>query len=350
MAWIAPVDTILTEDQSLQNAQIVADLCMGWGWDKASICALCGNMRAESWINPNIWEFGYGHSLQRGYGLVQWTPATKLMDWAAGEGLDYTSGDTQMARINYETIQNIQWGPKIYGTPPYDFRSFALNTNNNDVATLTEYFIRFYEAPANLSTLPARIAFANRCFNELSFSGGGAITIQPLKPVYPETPITSPFGYRDIGIGTNDHLGTDFGGASGDPIFATMDGTVVRSQYDSARGNYVIIQHSQDTYFSTYQHNLSNSVSMGQPVKRGDTIALMGTTGDSTGVHLHFAISTTPYGSYADDGQVGIFIDPEIYLASSIVVDGGGGGTPDPPSKMPALIHLLLSQGLFGAW
>lgn len=92
---------------------------MGWGWDKASICALCGNMRAERLgSTPTSGRFGYGHSLQRGYGLVQWTPATKLIDWGAGEGMDYTSGDTQMARINYETIQNIQWGPKIYGTPP----------------------------------------------------------------------------------------------------------------------------------------------------------------------------------------------------------------------------------------
>ena len=81
VAWIAPVDTILTEDQSLQNAQIVADLCMGWGWDKASICALCGNMVKESWINPNIWEFGKNHSTQYGYGLVQWTPYTKYTNW-----------------------------------------------------------------------------------------------------------------------------------------------------------------------------------------------------------------------------------------------------------------------------
>ncbi len=350
MAWIGETDVWLSENQSLQNAQYAANVCMSLGWKREAVCALLGNMRHESSLNPNIWEFGYNHSLQRGYGLVQWTPATKVIDWCNANGLTYTDGDAQMARINYETEQNIQWGPKIYGTPPYNFRSFTQNQNNDSIATLTEYFVKFYEAPANLDSLSSRIAFANLCNSSLTFEGGsGTTTIQPLKPVYPETPITSPFGYRDIGIGTNDHLGTDFGGASGDPIFATMDGTVVRSQFDSARGNYVIIQHSQDSYFSTYQHNLSNSVSVGQPVKRGDTIALMGTTGDSTGVHLHFAISTTPYGSYADDGNVGVFIDPEIYLASSIIVDGGGG-TPDPPSKMPALINLLLSQGLFGAW
>ena len=74
----------------------------------------------------------------------------------------------------------------------------------------------------------------------------------------------------------------------------------------------------------------------------------MGTTGDSTGVHLHFAISTTPYGSYADDGNVGVFIDPETYLASTITI--GGTDPETPTSKMPALIHLLLSNQLYGAW
>ena len=344
VAWITTEDTILTEAESLNNAQIVADLCMGWGWDKASICALCGNMRAESWINPNIWEFGYNHSLERGYGLVQWTPATKLIDWANANGLDHTNGDTHMARINYETINNIQWGPKIYGTPPYDFRSFALNTNDNDVATLTEYFIRFYEAPANLDSLPARIAFAELCFNTLTFNGSGGTVIHPLLPVLEGTPITSPFGPRDY---DGFHYGVDYGGSLNDPIYATMAGTVIYATYDSARGNYVIVQHSQDSYYSVYEHANSLSVSVGTVVQQGTVLALMGTTGDSTGVHLHFGIGTTPYGHYADDGQVGVFIDPVAYLASSIVIDG------DPPaetSKMPALIHLLLSQGLYGAW
>lgn len=350
MAWIGETDVWLSESESLQNAQYAANVCMSLGWKKEAVCALLGNMRHESSINPNIWEYGYYHSIYRGYGLVQWTPATKLIDWCSANGLTYTDGDAQMARINYETEQNIQWGPKIYGTPPYNFRAFTQNQNNDSIATLTEYFVKFYEAPGNLDSLPSRIAFANLCNTSLTFEGGnGGTTIKPLKPVYPETPITSPFGYRDIGIGTNDHLGTDFGGSSGDPIFATMNGTVVKSTFDSSRGNYVIIQHSQDSYYSTYQHNLSNSVSVGQVVQQGDTIALMGTTGDSTGVHLHFAISTTPYGSYADDGQVGVFIDPETYLASEITI-GGGGTDPEPPSKTKALIHLLISNQLFGAW
>ena len=346
MAWIGETDVWLSESDSLINAQMVADICATWGWSKNAICGLCGNMRHESSINPNIWEFGYGHSVDRGYGLVQWTPATKVIDWCNANGLTYTNGDAQMARIDYEKTNGIQW----IATTAYPMSFNEFSTSTSPIADLTWAFARNYERPlesALQDSISARIAFAELCATTLNFVGGGSTTIQPLRPVYPETPITSPFGYRDIGIGTNDHLGTDFGGASGDPIFATMNGIVVKSQYDSARGNYVIVQHSQDSYFSTYQHNLSNSVTVGQVVNRGDTIALMGTTGDSTGVHLHFAISTTPYGSYADDGNVGVFIDPETYLASSIVI---GGDPPAETSKMPALIHLLLSNQLFGAW
>lgn len=349
MAWITTEDTWLTEAESLQNAQLIATLCSGWGWSKNAICGMLGNMRHESSVNPNIWEFGYNHSTTRGYGLVQWTPATKLIDWANANSLDYTNGDTHMARINYEKANGIQW--IATSTYNYSFDAFAVSTDT--VSNLTWAFARCYERPlesALQGSIAARISFAELCASSLTFTGSGGTVIHPLKPVYPETPITSPFGYRDIGIGTNDHLGTDFGGASGDPIFATMNGTVVKSTFDSSRGNYVIIQHSQDSYYSTYQHNLSNSVSVGQVVQQGDTLALMGTTGDSTGVHLHFAISTTPYGSYADDGQVGVFIDPETYLASEIIVDGGGGTDPEPPSKTKALIRLLLSNQLFGAW
>lgn len=319
--FIGSQNQILTEAQSLTNAQALANIAINWGWSKNAIAALCGNSRVESYVNPNMWQNQYADPAN-GYGLFQWTPATKLISWAQGIGQDYTTGETQMARLKYEIENGIQYYPTT--NYPETFQQFSVS--NKSVDYLTRAFVTNYERPANISeSIDRRIAFANLCITSLDWTGaGGNAVIHPLLPVTPGTPLTSPFGYRDIGIGTNDHLGTDWGGSSGDPIFATMSGVVVKAQYDSSRGNYVIVKHSQDQYYSTYQHLLSDSVNVGDNVAQGQTIAAMGTTGDSTGVHLHFAISTTPYGSYADDGNAGIFIDPEIYLQSEIIIGGGG--------------------------
>jgi len=73
------------------------------------------------------------------------------------------------------------------------------------------------------------------------------------------------------------------------PIFATADGTVVFSGWSSGYGNYIVIQHDETT-FSGYAHNRMNLVNVGDTVNLGDQIAIMGTTGNSTGVHLHFEI------------------------------------------------------------
>lgn len=73
------------------------------------------------------------------------------------------------------------------------------------------------------------------------------------------------------------------------PIFAVADGTVVYSDWAGGYGNYIVIQHDETT-FSGYAHNRVNLVSVGDLVKQGDQIAIMGTTGSSTGVHLHFEI------------------------------------------------------------
>jgi hypothetical protein len=63
-----------------------------------AISALCGNMSGESTLNPNLYEQGYNHSLSRGYGLVQWTPATKLMDWCNANSLSWSDGDAQLIK------------------------------------------------------------------------------------------------------------------------------------------------------------------------------------------------------------------------------------------------------------
>src|SRR5213595_390589 len=111
MPWISINDTFLTQDQQLNNAQLVINHFVST-WKPEAISALCGNMSHESSINPDMHELGYGDSPDRGYGLVQWTPMTKYTDWATANGLNYADGDSQLARIDYEVNNNIQWIPR----------------------------------------------------------------------------------------------------------------------------------------------------------------------------------------------------------------------------------------------
>ena len=103
--------------------------------------------------------------------------------------------------------------------------------------------------------------------------------------------VNSAFGYRRDPItgGRRLHAGQDFGGARGTAIHATADGTVITAGWQSGYGNLVTIRH--DFGFETrYAHLSSIAVSEGQRVSRGERIGGMGSTGRSTGVHLHYEI------------------------------------------------------------
>lgn len=106
--------------------------------------------------------------------------------------------------------------------------------------------------------------------------------------------VTSLYGSRSdpTGFSGSFHDGIDLGGTSSTPILSSRAGTVVQSSFDVSAGNYVIIDHG-DGYFSYYLHMSVLSVSVGQLVSLGQTIGIMGTTGNSTGVHLHFGIATS---------------------------------------------------------
>lgn len=159
----------------MNNAQIVADqLTLGGDWSPPSISALCGNMRHESSINPDMYEYGYSWEEDRGYGLVQWTPRSKYWNWATSLGLPPREGSSQIARIKYEVEQNIQWIP-IARYNNMTFKEFRENPGNWSVEYLTEAFTWSYERPnaqAGEESMPARKSFAMRCLNELDFKGG----------------------------------------------------------------------------------------------------------------------------------------------------------------------------------
>lgn len=124
-----------------------------------------------------------------------------------------------------------------------------------------------------------------------------------LKNPAPGHPVTSQYGWRTHPIsGTRRmHTGTDFGVPCGDPVYASADGVVVSSGVAGGYGNRVVLSHGKSNGASiatTYNHNTRNVVRAGQTVKEGDTVAMAGTTGSSTGCHLHFEVMVD--GSYVD--------------------------------------------------
>ena len=102
--------------------------------------------------------------------------------------------------------------------------------------------------------------------------------------------MSSPFGYRNCPYhGQELHGGCDIPAPSGTPIRAAKSGVVVISTYGSSYGNYVVIAHS-DGSRTMYAHQSQRAVSAGQTVSQGQTIGYVGSTGNSTGSHLHFEL------------------------------------------------------------
>ncbi len=113
--------------------------------------------------------------------------------------------------------------------------------------------------------------------------------------------ITSPFGNRlhPILKVYKLHTGVDIAGnnCNGKPVVAAADGTVIVAKYNSAYGNYVVIDHGGGIT-TLYAHSSKLLVSVGQKVKAGQQIMKVGTTGYSTGPHLHFEVREN--GNYVD--------------------------------------------------
>ena len=117
--------------------------------------------------------------------------------------------------------------------------------------------------------------------------------------------VTSTFGGRASpgGIGSTNHKGVDIGKVGyTTTVHAAKAGTVLVAQRSSSYGNYVVISHGSGNT-TLYGHMSSLSVSAGTNVKQGDAIGITGSTGNSTGPHLHFEIS-----------ENGVRINPLKYL------------------------------------
>lgn len=111
--WIVSESGTIGSDGMAHNADIIRAYFIDSGWTENAVAAIVGNMQVESGINPGRWENDNVGNLSGGFGLVQWTPATKIRDWILDTygWPDYTNGDYQLDRIIYELEHGLQYSP-----------------------------------------------------------------------------------------------------------------------------------------------------------------------------------------------------------------------------------------------
>lgn len=119
-----------------------------------------------------------------------------------------------------------------------------------------------------------------------------AAALPNAKPIQGDLAVTSEFGLRRNpfgGLSYEMHSGIDFRGPVGTPIYATADGVVVTAKYSGGYGQHVVVDHGY-SYETLYAHLSDMSVQAGDRVQRGDLIGELGSTGRSSGQHLHYEV------------------------------------------------------------
>ena len=133
-----------TQDEMNDNARFVsAWLYQKYGWTINAISGILGNMCRESNINPGLWQSLKRNNMRGGYGLTQWTPASKYINWAKEKGYAYEKMESQLKRISWEVKNNKQW----IKTSTYNFSFLEFTKKTDSPEYLSKAFVYCYERP-----------------------------------------------------------------------------------------------------------------------------------------------------------------------------------------------------------
>lgn len=114
-------------------------------WTINAIAALAGNFQGESFLNPSQWEGGQLNNTERGFGLGQWTPATKLINWADEQGKSWR--DDAYTQLQYLWATPSQWNSQR--EPIIDMDLVKFSQSMLDVETLSDYWLHYWEQPTD---------------------------------------------------------------------------------------------------------------------------------------------------------------------------------------------------------
>jgi murein DD-endopeptidase MepM/ murein hydrolase activator NlpD len=211
----------------------------------------------------------------------------------AANGFEYKAQHHTMAeKVKFYSEQFYQWDSTVMAlkSDEGEFRRlFALETKEEVLKNMDTSFVGSLEIPDLIVELKKTIETVEEIKNYLRIQ----------KDIYVATPrgypvsgsVTSPYGKRTDPFSGNTvfHSGIDISCSPGSPIRATADGVVSFSGWTPTSGYVVVLEHGCG--FSTvYAHNKANRVKVGHKVKREDIIGYVGSTGKSTGPHLHYEV------------------------------------------------------------
>ena len=191
---------------------------------------------------------------------------------------DYTADDVSEA---FESVKGYSAALFSKNSEPGQ-ATFAENTSAAKHEQMSEEPLSQFVGGGEDLEFSALDTLEGICFDEYDISFDVAIPLENYS-------ITSGFGYR-IGPITGEpgiHTGIDMAAPYGTSIHAAADGTVADAAYDDSYGYYVKLRHKDNTV-TIYAHCSALCVSAGEKVKQGEKIAEVGSTGSSTGNHLHF--------------------------------------------------------------
>ncbi len=213
------------------------------------------------------------------------------------EGLEEEKSVLEEAKASVEAEEEAM--NELIAAKEQEINAVSSDIRNKEAA-IAEYEAYIAEQNETIAALEKAIAEEKkRLAAEQGRRYDGGVFAWPA-PSY--TRISDEYGYRIHPIlGTQQfHNGLDMAAPGGSPILAAYDGTVVAAAYSSSMGNYIMIDHG-DGLYTIYMHASALYVSKGAEVSKGDKIAAVGTTGRSTGNHLHFSVRLN--GNYVSPWQ-----------------------------------------------
>lgn len=280
------------------------------GYSKASTAGIMGNIEAESSFKPDITNSNGG-----AFGLVQWLGGrkTNMINYAKNNGMKETDVKAQLEFIHHEIETRAGWiSPNGWYPTTHTVDGFR---STNDPVYAAEAFAESFERMSKKEyrdSYNKRTNAAKKYYNEfknwtpsVSVQASGSF-VNPSAGI-----VTSPFGprFHPVHKERRMHSGIDVARGDHRNILAANSGRVefVKNSGSTGYGKYLKINHGViggKKIDTLYAHLQSISVSSGQNVTSGQVLGIRGTTGTSTGEHLHFEIH--------EDGKA---VDPLKYVS-----------------------------------